>query len=199
MKKTIMTVLLMMAGLSALAAEPAVGDPAPDFILTDIQGAHVRLSDFKGKTVVLEWTNYSCPFVKKHYDSGNMQDLQKTYTGKGVIWLSINSSAEGKQGYFDSETWKKMAGEKKAASTAILLDRDGTVGHLYGAKTTPHLFIIDAKGMLAYKGAIDDKPSVDPATLKDAKNYVAPALDALLAGKPVETPETASYGCSVKY
>ncbi|MFO7535882.1 MAG: thioredoxin family protein [Kiritimatiellia bacterium] len=199
MNKLMLTGLMMLAGLSAIGAEPAVGNAAPDFVLPDINGATIRLADFKGKTIVLEWTNYECPFVKKHYDGGNMQELQKTYTGKGVTWLTISSSADGKQGFFDAETWKKMAAAKKAASTAILLDRDGAVGHLYGAKTTPHMFVIDDKGILVYKGAIDDKASVEAATLKDAKHYVTLALDAVLAGKAVETPETAPYGCSVKY
>ena len=178
-----------------MSADP----PAPEFTLADVQGETHKLSDFKGKIVVLEWTNYDCPFVKKHYGSGNMQKLQEKYTAKNVVWLSICSSAPGKQGHFTPDTWGKKIAERKAQATAVLLDADGKVGRAYGARTTPHMFIVAADGTLAYKGAIDDKPSWNPATLKDAKNYVVAALDALLAGESVAVDETKPYGCSVKY
>ena len=191
--------LVLALGSVAAHAKAQVGQPAPSFTLTDSNGKTHSLADFKGKTVVLEWTNAECPFVKKHYDSGNMQKLQKAYTEKGVVWLSVNSSAEGKQGNYAPEKWNELIKEKGVAATAVLLDPDGTVGRMYGAKSTPHVFVINPEGVVIYKGAIDDKPSVDPESLKDAKNYVAAALDAAMAGKPVETPATQAYGCSVKY
>lgn len=182
-----------------VSAAVETGKPAPDFKLTDINGTEHSLSDFKGKTVVLEWTNYDCPFVKKHYGSGNMQALQKKYTDQGVVWLSICSSAPGKQGNFTNEEWLKRSKAAQVKSTAILLDAEGKTGKLYGAKTTPHLFVVDTAGNIAYQGAIDDQRSWDPKTIKGAKNYVAAALDALLKGKPVAEKESQPYGCSVKY
>jgi hypothetical protein len=149
--------------------------------------------------VVLEWVNYECPFVKKHYGSGNMQKLQKAYTGKGVVWFSINSSAAGKQGYFPTEKIDGLMRERNASPTAYLLDTDGTVGRLYGAKTTPHMFVIDTSGNLVYAGGIDDKPSTDLADIAAAKNHVQAALDETLAGKPVSVTTSPPYGCSVKY
>ena len=185
---------------SAVYSEEAVvGQPAPDFTLMDTMGQAHTLAAHKGKFVVLEWSNYDCPFVKKHYGSGNMQRLQKTYTEKGVVWLTINSSAPGKQGNYPPEKWNEMIKEKGSAATAVLLDPDGKVGKTFGAKTTPSMFVINPEGVLIYKGAIDDKPSFKPETLEGAKNYVEAALDAAMAGKPVETPSTQSYGCSVKY
>lgn len=180
-------------------AEAEVGQAAPAFTLTDITGKTHSLSDFAGKHVVLEWTNYDCPFVKKHYGSGNMQKLQAEYTSKGVVWLSVNSSAPGKQGNFTPEEWQKRSREWNVAATGILLDADGKVGQAYGAKTTPHIFIVAPDGKLAYKGAIDDKPSADPADIESSKNYVKEALDAQLAGGSVPEASTKSYGCSVKY
>ena len=185
-------------------AKPAEGEKkaerpaAPAFTLKDLDGKERTLAEFAGKWVVLEWTNYSCPFVKKFYDSGFMQDLQKTYTGKGVVWLSINSSAEGKQGFQSVEEWKKAAADKKVASTAILLDTDGKVGHLYGAKTTPDIRVIDPKGGLVYEGAIDDQNDMK-ADPKKANNYVVQVLDAVLAGKDAPVKATKPYGCGVKY
>jgi peroxiredoxin len=184
---------------AAYSEDAVVGQPAPDFTLTDTMGQSHMLSALKGKFVVLEWSNYDCPFVKKHYGTGNMQKLQKTYTEKDVVWLTINSSAPGKQGNYPPEKWNEMIKEKGSAATAVLLDPDGTIGRLYGAKTTPHMFVINPEGVLIYKGAIDDQPSFKPETVTGAKNYVAAALDAAMAGKPVETPSTQSYGCSVKY
>ena len=203
------TLLLAMGAKPAPAPAPpapaastttaTVGQTAPAFTLTDTSGKKHSLSDFSGKTVVLEWVNHECPFVKKHYGSGNMQALQREATGKGVVWLSVNSSAPGKQGHLDAKLGAAAIAEKKSASTALLLDSEGTVGKLYGAKTTPHMYVIDAKGTLVYAGAIDDKPSTDPADVTGAKNYVRAALDEVLAGKPVTTATTQSYGCSVKY
>ena len=175
------------------------GDVAPDFTAPTNGGGKVSLSDFKGKTVVLEWTNYDCPFVKKHYDSKNMQGLQAKYSSAGVVWLSVCSSAPGKQGHYEGAKWNELRKEKGSSATAVLLDPDGTVGKTYGAKTTPHLFIVNAEGKLVYDGAIDDKPSMDAKDIPDSKNFVAEALDALAAGNPVPTPKTTSYGCSVKY
>jgi len=180
-------------------AAAMVGQPAPDFTLMDSNGAKRSLSDLKGKVVVLEWVNFECPFVGKHYGSGNMQKLQKAYTGKGVVWLSINSSAEGKQGYFAPDKINALMKEKGAAPTAYLIDADGAVGRAYGAKTTPHMYVIDAKGSLIYAGGIDDTPSTDQADVPKARNFVSAALDEALAGKPVTTASSTPYGCSVKY
>jgi hypothetical protein len=202
MKTGIWTAIACLAtGLSSMARSErvTVGQPAPDFSLTDTMGHAQTLSGHKGKFVVIEWSNYDCPFVKKHYGSGNMQRVQKLYTEKGVIWLTINSSAPGKQGNYPPEKWNEMIKEKGSAATAVLLDPDGKVGKMFGAKTTPHLFVINPEGVLIYQGAIDDKPSFDPKTIEGARNYVEMALDAAMAGKPVETPETQSYGCSIKY
>ena len=193
-----------MLGLAALvvvgggsAAE--VGQPAPAFTASDTNGRAHSLADAKGKYVVLEWTNYDCPFVRKHYGAGQMQKLQKEFTGKGVIWYSVNSSAPGKQGNYAPEKWNEMLKEKGAASTAHLLDPDGTVGKAYGAQTTPHVFVIDPAGVLIYAGAIDDKPDTNPASIGSARNYVRAALEAAMSGKAVEPAKTKSYGCSVKY
>ena len=198
--KTLLNSLLSLAFfISVASAAPQVGKPAPEFTLTDSDGKTHKLADFKGKIVVLEWLNHGCPFVKKHYDSGNMQSLQKKYTGQGVVWLSIVSSAPGKQGHMSTAETNKTKAEKKASPTAILIDEKGTVGKLYDAKRTPEMFIVGKDGTLIYAGAIDDKPSPDPADVAGAKNYVAQALDEALAGKPVSNPSTTSYGCSVKY
>jgi peroxiredoxin len=192
--------LLGSALLAALPATAAsVGQPAPDFTLSDSHGAPHKLSDFKGKFVVLEWVNYDCPFVGKHYGSGNMQKLQKAYTGKGVVWLSVNSSAQGKQGNFTPDQINAKLKEKGATPTAYLIDSSGTVGREYGAKTTPHMYVIDSKGTLVYAGGIDDKPSTDQSDIPVAKNFVAAALDEAMAGKAVTTASSQPYGCSVKY
>jgi peroxiredoxin len=198
--KTILktTFALLLAAGTAVAA-PQVGQPAPTFTLTDSNGQSHSLSDFKGKFVVLEWLNHGCPFVVKHYGSGNMQKLQKEYTGKDVVWLSIASSAPGKQGHMTPEETNKTKEEKGSAATAVLLDADGTVGKLYDAKVTPELYVINPDGVLVYMGAIDDKKSVDAADVTGAKNYVKQALDEAMAGKPVSEPSTTAYGCGVKY
>lgn len=184
---------------SETAAVARVGKPAPDFTLKDSNGKEHSLKDYAGKYVVVEWVNFDCPFVKKHYSTGNMQALQEKYTGKGVVWLSVNSSAAGKQGNFEPAKINELIKERKAHPTAYLLDSDGTVGHKYGAKATPHMFIVNPKGVLAYAGAIDDKDTTDAEDVKSAKNYVAQALDQALAGKKIATASTKAYGCSVKY
>ena len=199
MKKLLTTILSLAAYAAVAVAAPQVGKPAPEFTLTDSDGKPHNLSDFKGKVVVLEWLNHGCPFVKKHYDSGNMQSLQKKYTGQDVVWLSIVSSAPGKQGHMSAEDTNKTKAEKNAAPTAVLIDESGTVGKLYNAKVTPELFIIGKDGVLAYAGAIDDKKSTAAEDVKGAKNYVSQALDEVLAGKPVSEPSSTAYGCSVKY
>jgi peroxiredoxin len=180
-------------------ASAQIDEPAPGFSLEDSRGRTHSLSDYAGKVVVLEWLNHGCPFVKKHYGTHNMQSLQKTYTEHGVIWLSINSSAPGKQGHCTPEKANELSAEQGARPTAVLLDTDGTVGRLYGARTTPHMFVIDGDGRLVYNGAIDDRPSVDPADVEGATNYVAAALDAVLEGGSPDVKTTKPYGCSVKY
>jgi peroxiredoxin len=177
----------------------AVGSAAPDFTLTDTAGETHRLADFAGKVVVLEWINHDCPFVKKHYGAGNMQALQKKYTAEGVVWLSVNSSAPGKQGHCTPEKADELSAKHGAAPTALLLDEDGKVGKAFGARTTPHMYVIDAEGVLVYNGAIDNRPTADPKDIPGATNYVAAALDAVLAGGTPEVATSKPYGCSVKY
>ena len=177
----------------------AIGAPAPGFTLPDTRGASHGLADYAGKIVVLEWTNPDCPFIKKHYGAKNMQALQEKFIAQGVIWLTVSSSAPGKQGHYSAADWAPILAEQGSAATALLLDSDGQVGLAYGAKTTPHLFVIDAGGNLAYAGAIDDQPSTDAADIPGARSYIAEALEALLAGTPVPLAQTTPYGCSVKY
>ena len=184
---------------AAALAQAVVGQPAPAFSLPDSNGKTHALADFKGRFVVLEWWNYECPFVRKHYGSGNMQDLQRRWTGKGVVWLTINSSAPGKQGHVKGAKANALMKEGGGAATAVLLDHDGKVGRLYGAKTTPHMFVVDPKGILLYAGGIDDKPTTDLADVKVARNYVEAALGEATAGKPVTVTSSQPYGCSVKY
>ena len=199
MKISSIGVFVAAAGLAWAGAGSALAAPAAEFSLPDTQGKEHSLSSYAGKVVVLEWLNFGCPFVKKHYDSKNMQALQKDYTAKGVVWLSIVSSAPGKQGHYPPEKLEAALTERGAQPTAALLDSKGAVGRLYGAKTTPHMFVIDAKGALAYAGAIDDAPSTDVDDVAGARNYVREAVDALLAGKRVKKASTKPYGCSVKY
>lgn len=191
--------LLLFASVSLVHAAAIVGQRAPSFELRDADGQSVKLDSYRGKYVVLEWTNFGCPFVGKQYGSGNMQSLQKKYTEKGVVWLTICSSAKGKQGYVDGVGAKEGMKERDAAPTRFLLDPKGSVGKSYGAKTTPHMFVIDRKGTVIYNGAIDDKPSTNKDDVPTAKNYVAAALDESMAGTKVETSATQPYGCSVKY
>jgi len=176
-----------------------VGDRAPDFTATDSNGTVHKLSQYQGKFVVLEWTNRGCPYTQKHYNSGNMQRLQREWTSRGVIWLTVISSAPGKQGYVNAPDENAYVKQVNAAPTAVLLDPTGLLGHLYDAKTTPHMFIIDPKGILVYNGAIDDRPTTDLADVNGAKNYLALALQEATTGKPVSIPTTRPYGCSVKY
>ena len=181
------------------ASEAKIGDAAPTFTLKDSEGNEHSLSDFKGKYVVLEWINYECPFVKKHYDSGNMQMLQKKYTDKDVVWLAICSSAEGKQGNYSMDEIKTRSEAHKANFTAYLVDAGGEVGKAYGAKTTPHMYVINPEGVLEYAGGIDDIASADKEDIAKATNYVSKALDELMNGKEVEVKTSKPYGCSVKY
>ena len=198
MKKKFVIVALAAVFLQLSAVD--TGSPAPAFTnVKDINGKSHNLADYKGKTVVLEWVNYDCPFVKKHYSSNNMQDMQRKYTAKGIVWLSVNSSAPGKEGNYSIAEWKQKSTERKVAANAILLDPSGKTGKAYGAKTTPHMYIIDGAGVLQYQGAIDSTRSTDAADIKTSQNYVATALDELAAGKPVSVKETKAYGCSVKY
>ncbi len=192
----------LIAGLFMTAtanAAPQIGKPAPDFSAVDSNGKTVKLSDYRGKIVVLEWTNDGCPYVQKHYGSGNMQKLQKEEAANGIVWLTIISSAPGTQGYVDGAEANALTASRHAAPTAVLLDPEGKAGHLYNARTTPHMFIVNADGTLVYMGGIDDKPTANPADVKTAKNYVRAALSEVLAGKPVADAVTRPYGCSVKY
>ena len=198
-KKLLITCGLLAATSGLSFAEAQLGNAAPNFALPDTNGKTRSLADYKGKFVVLEWYQPDCPFVGKHYRSGNMQSLQKEYTSKGVIWLSIDSSAPGEEGNYPADKLNAIAAKVGAARTALLLDPDGKVGRLYGAKTTPDMYIIDPKGTLVYEGAIDNKRSTDLDDVKTATNYVKIALDAAMAGKPVPTSATRPYGCSVKY
>ena len=199
MKKFPILAAILIAASSAAFSAPQVGSPAPEISATDTNGKMQTLSQYKGKFVVLEWTNPDCPFVHKQYDSGNMQKLQKEYTAKGVVWLSINSSAAGKQGNYPPEKWNGIVKEKGAAPTAVLLDPDGKIGREYAAKTTPHIFIINPDGKLIYEGGIDSIRSPNPADIPQATNYVRATLNEAMAGKPVTTPVTQPYGCGVKY
>lgn len=189
--------IALLAG--PLFAEVKTNRPAPDFQLTDVDGKKRTLSELKGQWVVLEWVNHGCPFVRKHYDEGNMQALQKEFTARGVRWLSVCSSAKGKQGHMSPVEWRDTIKSKGSAATAVLLDANGNVGRLYGAKTTPHMFVIDPKGVLVYQGAIDDTPSADPADIPNSTNYVRSVLNQGLSAKPISHSETKPYGCSVKY
>jgi peroxiredoxin len=199
---TLLTGGFAAAALTATAfaaGEPPIGEPAPAFTLTDSAGVKHSLSDYKGKYVVLEWTNPGCPFVKKHYESGNMEKLQSEYTKKGVVWLTIDSSAPAEQGFLAGETAKKARDEQYKDSTALLLDPTGMVGHEYHATNTPDMYIISPEGKLIYEGAIDSIPSADQSDLAKATNYVQTTLDSVMDGKPVSDPVTKAYGCSVKY
>ncbi|HNN95149.1 MAG TPA: thioredoxin family protein [Pseudomonadota bacterium] len=200
-RRALLSGLLAMPWL--LSVPPAhaakVGEAAPAFTATDSGGQAVSLAQYKGKFVVLEWHNHDCPYVKKHYGSGNLPKLQKEWTKKGVVWLAIVSSAPGKQGHVDGAAANANMKTAGAAPTATLLDPKGELGRLYGAKTTPHMFVISPQGTLIYAGAIDDKPTPDPGDIAAAKNYVAQALTEAMAGKPVTMPSTPPYGCSVKY
>jgi len=180
-------------------ANVSVGGPAPDFTLTDSEGNARSLSDFRGQKVILEWTNHDCPFVKKHYDAGNMQDLQRETTGAGIAWLTIISSKPGAQGYVEADEANELTRTRNAAPTAVLFDPSGDVGRAYGARTTPEMFAIDAEGTILYMGAIDDQPSARPESLNGANNFVRAALADIAAGRAVATAQTTPYGCTIKY
>jgi peroxiredoxin len=201
MKTNLLTTLIttILASTVFAAESPRVGTAAPAFSVADTKGKTHSLTDYKGKWVVLEWFNPECPFVKKHYGSGNMQKLQQEYTGKGVVWLSIDSSAAGKEGNLTPETADKTMSDWKMTATTLLLDFDGKAGQSYGAKNTPHMFVINPEGKIVYEGAIDSKPTANPADIGSATNYVKGALDEAMAGKPVSNATTKPYGCSVKY
>lgn len=190
---------LLLAASTALA-EAVPGQPAPAFSVTDAAGKVHSLEDYKGQWLVLEWFNKDCPYVKKHYGSGNMQSLQQKYTEKDVKWLTVISSAKGKQGYLAPEEAKTVAAEHQlAASAPLLLDASGDMGRAYGAKTTPHMYVINPEGKVVYAGAIDDNDSSNSAVIPKSKNYLAAALDTAMAGAEVAQPATRPYGCSVKY
>lgn len=195
----VLTFAALLSAPGLALALPSVGSPAPEFTATTTDGDQISLSDYAGKLVVLEWTNKDCPFVRKHYSSGNMQAHQKAATAEGVVWLSIISSAPGTQGYVTAEQANELTVERDAAPTKVLLDPKGTVGHLYDARTTPGMYVIDAKGKLRYMGAIDDTPTASVADLKTAHSYVTPAVTAVLEGGAVDPAVTRPYGCSVKY
>lgn len=184
---------------TAAHAAPAVGQKAPDFVAMDTSGKQHRLSDFAGKFVVLEWTNPGCPFVRKHYDSGNMPATQKAATAKGAVWLAVNSTERAASDYLKPAALAGWMKEQGAAPTATLMDEDGAIGQAYGARTTPHMFIIDPKGVLVYAGGIDSIASARPGDIKTATNYVSQALGEVYGGKPVSAASTKAYGCSVKY
>jgi peroxiredoxin len=197
------TIPILLAAFLSLSAQAAVtvGKPAPDFSVKNSEGKTVKLADYKGKTVVLEWLNYGCPFVQKHYNSKNMQGLQEKYTAKdkGVVWLSVISSAKGKQGHSTEAQAEKDRKEHGSHATAVLLDNGGKIGKAYGAETTPHMYVIDKAGLVAYAGAIDSVPSAEASDIKSSTNYVAAALDNVMAGKAADPAQTKAYGCSVKY
>ena len=189
----------LLAMPSVALAQASVGAQAPSFATVDSNGRAVSLADFKGKTVVLEWTNHQCPYVGKHYRGNNMQALQKKWTAQNVVWLSVISSAPGTEGYVTGDRANKLTTNRDAAPTAVLLDPKGAVGHAYGARTTPHMYIISGDGKLLYAGGIDDKQSASIEDLKGARNYVDQALSEIAQGKPVSVSTSRPYGCSVKY
>lgn len=199
MRKTLLLLVLACCAVFTAQAAVAPGQPAPDFTLVDIYGKPQKLSDYRGKYVVLEWFNSRCPFVQKHYESGNMQGLQKRYTGKGVVWLAINSTSPKHSDFRDAAQSQTILKDWNSSPSAHLLDPDGKVGRQYSARTTPHMYVVDPKGALVYVGGIDDKPSTSERDIPIAKNLVASALDEALAGKAVTAASSSPYGCSIKY
>ncbi|RYF63311.1 MAG: thioredoxin family protein [Comamonadaceae bacterium] len=197
-RRTLIAISLALAAAGAQAAA-TVGQPAPDFSARDATGKTVRLSDFRGKTVVLEWTNPGCPFVRKHYDSGNIPATQKIAVDQGVVWLAVNSTEKAASDYLEGAKLTGWLKERKAVPTAVLMDEEGTVGHAYGARTTPHLYIVNAQGTLVYAGGIDSIASARPADIDKATNYVKAALTDVAAGQPIAAATTQPYGCSIKY
>lgn len=199
MKRNLLCNLAVTVVLASLCYSQKVGQAAPDFKATDSNGRMHELSEYRGKYVVLEWHNNGCPYTRKHYESGNMQRLQKEWTSHGVIWFTVISSAPGQQGYVTAQQENEYMKQMNAAPTAALLDPQGDIGRLYAAKTTPHMFIINPDGVLIYDGAIDSRATTDQSDIADATNYVSQALEESMAGKPVSTPTSRPYGCSVKY
>ncbi len=197
MLRTLLTAAIVLASPLLHAANP--GHAAPDFSLTATDGKRATLSDHKGKWVVLEWVNPGCPYVQKHYDSKNMQGLQKEFSGKEVVWLAVNSTKPSHQDYMKPAALQGWMKDKEATPRATLMDEDGKVGRAYDARTTPHMYIVNPEGKLVYVGAIDDKRSSNPADVKTSKNFVRAALNQALAGKAVSTASTTPYGCTVKY
>jgi len=198
--KTILITLTSLAATAVFALDPPpVGSPAPDFSLANAKGETHSLSQYKGKYVVLEWFNPQCPFVKKHYGSGNMQELQEEYTGRGVVWLTINSSAPGTWGALSPEQADQKMTEWKMHQTALLLDPEGKAGRAYGAKNTPNMVVVNPEGNIIYEGAIDSKATPNPGDIPNSTNYVRAALDESLGGKSVTTAKTKPYGCAVEY
>ena len=189
----------MLVTLGAAHAAPSVGQPAPDFTLQDVSGKAVKLSDYRGKHVVLEWTNPGCPYVRKHYDSGNMPATQAEAVARGVVWLSINSTEKSSYDYREPTKLVAWQNERKSRPTALLMDEEGTTGRAYGARTTPHMYMVDPHGKLVYAGGIDSIPSSNPDDIKKAVNYVRQGLNETLAGKPISAATTRPYGCSIKY
>ena len=197
--KSLLIATLLGALTSLAGATATVGQPAPAFTVKDTSGKPVSLADFKGRTVVLEWVNPGCPYVQKHYSSANMQGTQRDAATKGAVWLSVNSTAQDHGDYKPPAAMAQWMQQQKAAATATLMDSDGKAGRAYGARTTPHLYIVDGSGTLVYAGAIDNKPSANPADVTTATNHVKVALGELQAGKAISLPSTRPYGCSVKY
>jgi peroxiredoxin len=198
--------VVLVGGASTLDWRPSwaavaakVGEPAPAFTATSTAGSPTSLGAYKGKVVVLEWTNHECPYVRKHYETGNMQALQRDTTGQGIVWLTVISSAKGEQGYVTAAQADDLTTSRKAAPTLVLLDEKGVVGRMYGATNTPHMYVVDKTGLLVYAGAIDDRPTSRKSDVPGATNYVKAALDSVAAGQPVKTPVTRAYGCTVKY
>ena len=196
---TLVAILAAAWAPSGIAHAARVGDQAPSFTGTDSNGLTESLSQYAGKYVVLEWHNRDCPYTRKHYESGNMQSLQKEWRAKGVVWFTVISSAPGEQGYVTDAEENSYLAQMHADPTAVLMDSSGKGGRLYAAKTTPEMYVIDPAGKLIYDGAIDDRPTPDPNDIRGANNYVTDALTEAMAGKPVATPDTRPYGCSVKY
>ena len=193
------TIVSLSASMQAATAKARIGDPAPAFTLADFNSRSVSLADFKGKTVVLEWTNHECPYVGKHYRGNNMQTLQKKWTGQGVVWLSVISSAPGLSGHVLPQQANKLTADRGAAPSAVLLDPTGKVGRAYGARATPHMYVINGEAALVYIGGIDDKPTARLEDLKGARNFVDQALSEISQGKPVSVAASRAYGCSIKY
>ena len=198
LRRTLLALPALALAAGAHAA-PSVGQPAPDFTLTDTTGKPVKLSDHRGKYVVLEWTNPGCPYVRKHYDSGNMPATQRDAVAKGVVWLSINSTEKGSYDYLEPARLASWMKERKATPSAVLMDVDGAAGQAYGARTTPHMYIVNPQGQLVYAGGIDSIPSSNPEDIRKAVNYVKQGLGEALAGKPISQAATRPYGCSIKY